>query len=107
MKGGRLKIAFLDRRTLNALLTILLVATACGVIYSARRVIAIFVFAVFFAYLLDPVVKFLQLHSLLFRNLRRPVVVEVYLAFVFIIVLLGYGFAPGITRSSAKTSTAL
>ena len=102
LKGAGLKTAFLDRRTLNVLLTTLLVAAVCGVVYSARRVIAIFLFAVFFAYLLDPVVKFLQLHSLLFRNLRRPVVVEVYLAFVFIIVLLGYAFAPGIARNTAK-----
>jgi predicted PurR-regulated permease PerM len=60
------------------------------------------VLAVFFAYLIDPVVKFLQRHSLFFRNLRGPAVVEVYLAFVVLIALMGYAFAPGIARNTAK-----
>ena len=102
VKGARLKTAFPDRRTLNVLLTILLVAAVCGIVYSARSVIAIFVFAVLFAYLLNPFVKFLERHSLLFRNLRRPAVVEAYLAFVFIIVLVGHAFAPGIARNTVK-----
>ena len=102
VKGTSLRTAFPDRRTLNVLLTILLVAAVCGVVYSARSVIAIFVFAVLFAYLLNPFVKFQQRHSLLFRNLRRPAVVEAYLAFVFIIALMGHAFAPGIARNTVK-----
>jgi predicted PurR-regulated permease PerM len=74
----------------------------CAAIYSARRIILIFVLAVFFAYLIDPVVKFLQRHSLFFRNLRGPAVVEVYLAFVTLIALLGYAFAPGVARNTVK-----
>ena len=95
-------MAFPDRRTADVLLTILFFAVVCAGIYSARRIFLIFVLAVFFAYLIDPVVKFLQRHSLFFRNLRGPAVVEVYLAFVILIALLGYAFAPGVARNTAK-----
>ncbi len=63
-------MAFPDRRTANILLTILLFAGIGVVVYSARRIILIFVFAILFTYLIDPVVKFLQRHSLV-RNPDR------------------------------------
>ena len=91
-------MAFPERRTADVLLTILFFAVVCAALYSARRIILIFVFAIFFAYLIDPVVKFLQRHSLFFRNLRGPTVVEVYLAFVVLIALLGYSFARGLAE---------
>jgi len=95
-------MAFPERRTADILLTILFFAVVCAAVYSARRIILIFVLAVFFAYLIDPVVKFLQRHSLLVRNLRGPAVVEVYLAFVILIAALGYVLAPGLARNTVK-----
>ena len=95
-------MAFPDRHIADVLLTILFFAVVCAAVYTARRIILIFVLAVFFAYLIDPVVKFLQRHSLFFRNLRGPAVVEVYLAFVILIAALGYSFAPGLARNSVK-----
>jgi hypothetical protein len=71
------EMAFPDRRTLNALLTIFFFALVCATIYAARLILLIFIFAILFAYLIDPVVKFLQRHSLFFKNLRSPAVVEV------------------------------
>src|SRR5713101_1880802 len=99
---GQQPMAFPERRTADVLLTILFFAVVCAAVYSARRILLIFVLAVFFAYLIDPVVKFLQRHSLFFRNLRGPAVVEVYLAFVVLIALLGYVFAPGLARNTVK-----
>lgn len=95
-------MAFPDRRTASILLTILFFGVVCAAVYSARRIILIFVLAVLFAYLIDPVVKFLQRHSLFFRNLRGPAVVEVYLAIVVVIALAGYSSAPGLARNTAK-----
>ena len=95
-------MAFPDRRTTDVLLTILLFAGVCALVYCARRIILVFVLAVVFAYLIDPVVKFLQQHSLFFRNLRGPAVVEVYLAIVLLIALTGYTFAPGVARNTTK-----
>jgi predicted PurR-regulated permease PerM len=95
-------MAFPQRRTLDILLTILFFGVVCAAVYSARRILLIFVFAIFFAYLIDPVVKFLQRHSLFFRNLRGPAVVEVYIAFVILIALLAYTFAPRLAKSTMK-----
>src|SRR5215813_9385784 len=95
-------MSFPERRTTNILLTIVLFAGVCVAIYYARYIILVFIFAIFFAYLIDPVVKFLQRHSLFFRDLRGPAVVEVYVAFVVLIALLGYSFIPGVARSTMK-----
>jgi predicted PurR-regulated permease PerM len=95
-------MAFPDRRTANVLLTILFFGVVCAAVYSARRILLIFVFAILFAYLIDPAVKFLQRHSLLVRNLRGPAVVEVYLACMILIVLLGCEFAPSLARNTVK-----
>jgi predicted PurR-regulated permease PerM len=99
---GHLKMAFPDRRAANVVLTTLFIAGVCAAAYCARRIVLIFIFAIFFAYLIDPVVKFLQRHSLFFKNLRGPAVVEVYLAFVILIALVGYSFAPGTARNAMK-----
>jgi hypothetical protein len=78
------KMSFLERRTSNVILTVAFFILLGALIYSARRVLLIFVFAVFFAYLINPIVKFMQTHSLFFRNLRGPAVLEVYLALVLV-----------------------
>ena len=71
-----LKVRFPERRTASVLLTILIFAAVCATAYGARRVILLFVLSVFFAYLMNPAVKFLQHHSLLFRDLRGAAVIE-------------------------------
>lgn len=95
-------MAFPDRRTLNALLTALFCGVVCVAVYSARRIILIFIFAIFFAYLIDPIVRFLQRHSLFFKNLRGPAVVEVYLALVVLLAIIAHQFAPGVARNTIQ-----
>jgi len=95
-------MAFPDRRTVDVLLTILFFAMVCVAVYCARRILLVFVLAVFFAYLINPVVMFLQRHSFFFRNLRGPAVMEVYVAFLILIALLGHGLAPSLARNTAK-----
>src|SRR5215467_3206777 len=87
-------MSFPDRRTVNVLLTVLLFATVLAVAYIARAVLVIFCFSILFAYLINPVVRFLQRHSLLFRNLRGPHVVEAYLALLILVAVLAYTLAP-------------
>jgi predicted PurR-regulated permease PerM len=84
-------MAFPDRRTANILLTILLFAIVLAIVYIARGVIVIFVFSILFAYLIDPIVRFLQRHSLFFKNLRGPHVLEAYLTLLILIVLVVHG----------------
>ena len=85
---------FPDRRTLDVLLTTLLFAVALTVVYVARAVIVIFAFSILFAYLINPMVRFLQRHSLFFRNLRGPHVAEAYLALLILVGLIVHGLAP-------------
>jgi predicted PurR-regulated permease PerM len=95
-------MAFPDRRTLNILLTILLFAVVIVTLYIARTVLIIFSFAILFAYLIDPVVQFLQRHSLFFKNLRGPHVAEVYVAFLLFFVLIAHVLAPRLISFNSK-----
>jgi len=88
-------MAFPDRRTASVFLTVLFFSTVLLIIYLARAVIVIFAFAILFAYLIDPIVRFLQRHSLCFKNLRGPHVVETYVALLVFIALLVHILAPG------------
>jgi len=84
----------LDRRTLSVLVTIITVALALAIIYLARAIIVIFAFSILFAYLINPHVKFLQRHSLLFKNLKGPHIVQVYLVFLIVLASVFHAFAP-------------
>jgi predicted PurR-regulated permease PerM len=57
-----------DRRTASVLLTILLFAIVLTVVYVARTIIVIFAFSILFAYLINPIVRFLQRHSLFLKT---------------------------------------
>jgi len=93
---------FPDRRTVNILLTILLFSVVLALAYIARAVIVIFCFGILFAYLIDPVVRFLQSHSLLFKNLRGPHVAEAYLGLLILIAVLLHVLAPGSLGRTVK-----
>jgi predicted PurR-regulated permease PerM len=95
-------MTFPDRRTSNVLLTILLFVLVLVILYTARRVLLIFAFAILFAYLIDPVVRFLQRHSLFFKNLRGPHVVEAYLAFLIFAAFAVWGLAPLVSNRADK-----
>ena len=96
---------FPDRRTVSVLLTILLFAIVLAVVYVARTVIVIFAFSILFAYLINPVVRFLQRHSLFFKNLRGPHVVEAYLALIILTVILCHGLFPQFRKSMGQLLT--
>jgi predicted PurR-regulated permease PerM len=87
-------MAFPDRRTLNVLMTTLLFVVALAIVYVARGVIVIFAFSILFAYLINPIVRFLQRYSLFFKNLRGPHVAEAYLALLILLGLIIHSLAP-------------
>ena len=96
-----------DRRTASVLLTILLFAMVLAVVYVARTVIVIFAFSILFAYLINPIVRFLQRHSLFFKNLRGPHVLEAYLALIALIVLLSHGLFPEFRKNAGQLLAAI
>ena len=87
-------MAFPDRRTLNVLMTALLFGLVLAIVYVARAVIVIFAFSILFAYLINPIVRLLQRHSLFFKNLRGPHVAEAYLTLLFFLGLIIHSLAP-------------
>jgi predicted PurR-regulated permease PerM len=91
---------FPERRTSIVLLTILLFIAVGAIAFMTRHVILLFVLSVFFAYLINPAVQFLQHHSLLFRDLRRAAVAEVYIGTLILITLVSYSFAPALVRNT-------
>lgn len=95
-------MTFPDRRTAIIALTVLFVAGLCVAVYCVRHMLLIFILAIFFAYLIDPLVKFLQRHSLFFKSLRGPAVVEVYLALLFVTVFFAFSFAPRVVRNTSS-----
>ena len=98
---------FADRKTASALLTILLFAIVLAVVYVARTVIVIFAFSILFAYLINPIVRFLQRRSLFFKNLRGPHVLEAYLALIALTVLLSHGLFPEFRKSAGQLLAAI
>jgi predicted PurR-regulated permease PerM len=95
-------MVFPDRRTAGILLTILLFALALAIVYVARSVIIIFAFSILFAYLINPIVRSLQRHSLFFTNLRGPHVLEAYLAIVVLTALCSHGLFPDFRRNAGQ-----
>jgi predicted PurR-regulated permease PerM len=95
-------MTFPDRRTVNVLCTILLFTVVLAIVYVARGVLVVFTFAILFAYLIDPVVRFLQSHSLIFRNLRGPHVAETYLFLLILIPLTIHFLVPGSLGKTTK-----
>ena len=92
-------MTILDRGTVKILFTTLCFILLLLAIYRARQIILIFILAILFTHLLEPVVHSLQRHSLLFRNLRGPAVVETYLAVVILVGCMIIALIPGVTRA--------
>src|ERR1700747_3653818 len=91
-------MSMLDRQTAKVLMTILVFALALAIVYVARAVFIVFIFSILFAYLIDPVVRFLQAHSSFFKNLRGPHILEAYLGLLILIAVAIHGMDPGFFR---------
>jgi len=98
---------FLDKRTASVLITILLFFAAGAFLYLAGRVLIVFLFAIFFAYLLDPLVSRIEQWRPISRGSRTIAILEVYaiLCLVVGIVLLLVG--PAIMNQGRRLGDAL
>jgi predicted PurR-regulated permease PerM len=92
-------MGFLDRRTISVLVTILFVIGTIGVLWLARRPLITFIFAIFFAHLLEPaVVRFQD-----WMHLSRGKAVGVtYLAILCVLVLFGLTVGPHILSQGQR-----
>ena len=91
-------MSMLDRQAAKVLFTTLVFVLVLGIVYIARTVFIVFIFAILFAYLIDPIVRFLQRHSLFFKNLRGPHILEAYLGLLILIAVGIHSMDPGFFR---------
>jgi predicted PurR-regulated permease PerM len=87
-----------DARTARVLITVLLFALGLGFLYVARATLIAFLFAIFFAYLMSPVVSRLEklLHG------RGRAIAVIYLLFLGLVVLFFVSMGPRIGREGAR-----
>ena len=92
-----------DARTARVLITVLLFALGLGFLYVARQTLIAFLFAVFFAYLMSPLVSSLEklLHG------RGRAIATIYILLLVLVVLFFVSMGPRIGRESARLGQSL
>ncbi len=96
-------MSLIDARTTRVLFTVLLFALALGFLYIARRTLIAFLFAVFFAYLVDPAVSRVEK---LVRGRGRAIAV-IYALLVALLITFFFFVGPQIARQAQRLSESL
>jgi len=93
-------MALFDNRTARVLITALAFAIALGFLYAARRTLIAFVFAVFFAYLVEPAVSWLDklVHG------RGRAIAAMYVILVLLLATFFFFVGPHIVHQAQKLS---
>jgi predicted PurR-regulated permease PerM len=92
-----------DARTARVLITVLLFALGLGFLYAARQTLVAFLFAIFFAYLMSPLVSYLEriLHG------RVLAIAVIYLLLLGLVVVFFVSMGPRIARESSRLGQSL
>ncbi len=91
-------MALIDTRTARVLATIALFALVLGFLYVAHHTLMAFLFAIFFAYLVDPAVSRMEkwTHS------RTVAIAVIYLLIVILLATFFFFIGPSIARQSQR-----
>jgi predicted PurR-regulated permease PerM len=92
-----------DSRTARVLVTVLLFALALGFLYVARVTLIAFLFAIFFAYLVSPLVN--QLDR--FLHGRNRAIALIYACLLAVVVVFFVEVGPKVTSEGAKLGRSL
>jgi len=92
-----------DARTARVLITVLLFALGLGFLYAARQTLVAFLFAIFFTYLMSPLVSYLEK---ILRGRGRAIAV-IYVLLLGLVVLFFVSTGPRIARESARLGQSL
>lgn len=92
-----------DARTARVLTTVLFFALALGFLYVARQTLIAFLFAVFFAYLVDPAVSRTQRWT----RSRGAAIAVIYLLIVVLLITLVFFVGPKIVHQARRLSETL
>ena len=96
-------MSLIDVRTTRVLFTVLVFTLALGFLYIARRTLIAFLFAIFFAYLVDPAVSRVEKWV---RGRGRAIAV-IYLLLVVLLVTFFFFVGPQIGRQAQRLSEAM
>jgi predicted PurR-regulated permease PerM len=96
-------MALIDGRTARVLFTVSLFAIAIGFLYVARRTLIAFLFAIFFAYLVDPAVSRIQRWT----KSRAIAIAIIYSLIVIFLVTFFFFVGPRIGRETQKLTESL
>jgi predicted PurR-regulated permease PerM len=83
-----------DQRTASVLSTVLIFVVIGAFLYGARKILVVFLLAIFFAYLLYPLVKLVQQKSRLSRGSRDRAIAQVYIVLLISFIGIGVGIGP-------------
>ncbi|MGB6811764.1 MAG: AI-2E family transporter [Candidatus Sulfotelmatobacter sp.] len=92
-----------DARTARVLITVLLFALGLGFLYVARETLMAFLFAIFFAYLMSPLVSHLER----FLHGRGRAIAMIYVLLLGIVVLFFISMGPQIGHEGARLGQSL
>ena len=90
----------LDQRTTAVIRTLVIFALIGAFLYAARRTIELLIFAIFLAYLIEPVVSRIQRWPKISRGSRALAIAEVYIVVAMVVTGLIMGFGPEIASQS-------
>lgn len=100
-------MGLLDKRTASVLATILLFVAVGTFIYGAGRILIVFLLAILFAYLLEPLVSRLQLWAAASRGSRSLAILEVYAILSLVIAITVFLAGPRIVDEGRTLAEAL
>jgi predicted PurR-regulated permease PerM len=94
-------VQLLDLRTAKVLLTITVFVAIAAFLYGIRHTLVLFIFAIFFAYLLEPLVSRIQ-NSPLARGSRGVAIAESYVCVAVLIGGLGVLLGPRLAQDTHR-----
>jgi predicted PurR-regulated permease PerM len=94
------------RDTARVLVTVLAFAAVGAFIYGARETLIAFIFAIFFAYVLEPAVEYLQKRRLS-RHSRGIAILETYAVLLLALSLVGVFAGPKLATEGRKLTQAV
>lgn len=97
----------IDDRAGNIVTTVALFLIAAAVLYLARSAFFVLLLSLLFAYVLEPLVTFAQLHTRLGQRSRTWAIAQVYLAGFALISTIGYGIGPALVRQIKNLNSAV
>ncbi len=102
-----MRMEWFDKHTASVLITILIFIGVGAFIYGARRILIVFLLAILFAYLLEPLVHRLERWNKVSRGSREIAIAEVYVIISAALAILFILIGPHIADEARKLGEAL